>query len=263
MNDIAKPTDLEMLASLARVSAEYIARALQHDGQLARDVVTELVARGLALRQDGQDVQRFQASADHGDYETMEQQYKAALAQIGELTQQLRDANEKYEKMHAAWRRTQEELANLQARTETARVRELAPDEWEDVIEPDSDSTDEIPLPLKPKPSPTCQTCVRWAGGVCRSTKSLKANTHTGAGDSCACHFPREKCLVTPEPIARPAPKTPVRTLRPRGTCKVCGGTFVVCLSGMIQRHDADGVAYYGGRGDRNRVCLGSGKAPK
>lgn len=116
----------------------------------------------------------------------------------------------------------------------------------------------------------TCQNCIRWTKGVCRSTKGPCANQLTGAGWNCGQFFRRPTKIDearAPSHGGRETRMTPPKrqTSRKRAKCPVSdhGGRDFPASGKGVYPHDIYGVMYLAGRGDQSRRCPGSGQRPK
>jgi hypothetical protein len=113
-----------------------------------------------------------------------------------------------------------------------------------------------------------CEKCLRWTSGVCRSDTGPKANLTVGAGDGCPMWLPRAAALLTP-PVPdgdgngdgprKRRPSGQKTGPQPRARCPHCATEHaVIGKSPHLFPHDAGGVEYRLGRGDRSRPCPGN-----
>ncbi len=259
MSDLQpKPTDAEIVASFLRVFCEPLGRA----------IVAEMQAKGLVVHVDivapAQQVQEFRANADQGKYESLERQYKTALAEIEKLRAvpfARHDENGPTEP-----KRTPEGKIILHVPGPSDWAKDERQDDPNDAAK--AEVLDELiehedaltALPLKTR---KCENCIRWIGGSCRSTRSPKANTSTGAANVCDWYFPREQGPAEPPAPAKIVKKNKTDwNPKPKGKCSHCGGTFPLVREGVLKAHDAEGKLYQLGHGDKSRPCAGSGKKP-
>jgi len=116
----------------------------------------------------------------------------------------------------------------------------------------------------------TCEQCAHWTSGICTADDSPRSYMQVGAATPACPTFESILGLADKRRAPGPGPRAtdppsppsvarrPQARRRPRCRCRVCGTEHSMTPKGRPWAHDADGVDYRAGRGDRDRRCPGS-----